>query len=528
MLRVLIRQRLEMLAMWFTGATRTNKRPSKLKLIAFSLLMIYAFVALGFLFTEVFDVIAQPFHSLGLDWLYFSLAAVMSFGMMFVGSVFTAKSQLYEARDNDLLLSLPIKPGHILLSRLFMLLVIDLALDLPVAVPGLIVCVRYGMLGARGIAAYVVVFALLPLLALAAGALFGWVLSLVTARVQHKSLVTTLLSFAFLALYMYLSMNMNELLLSVITDAERVAGSLGAIAPLFYIGIAVADGSIPALLGTAAIMLGAFALTYVLLSLTFIKTATVKTGSRVKSAVGAVSVGSVRSALLRREMARFLSCPPYMLNDGLGSVMALAAAVLLIVKRGTVTQVLSSFPPDAELINAVAVCALCVMASMALYATPSVALEGKSIWIAQSLPVDCREMLFAKLRLHNIFSIPPIAAAAVSAAAVLRPSGIMLVCFIVLPVLFCLFIGLFGLLENLRHPMLDWTNETQAVKSGIGVLITMFGSWGLIALPVLPFAFGLGLSPTAVVAVFTLVVALLCVALYRALMSWGVRRFMAL
>jgi predicted permease len=104
----------------------------------------------------------------------------------------------------------------------------------------------------------------------------------------------------------------------------------------------------------------------------------------------------------------------------------------------------------------------------------------------------------------------------------------MLVCFIVLPVLFCLFMGLFGLVENLRHPALDWTSETQAVKSGVGVMITMFGSWGLIAVPVLPVVLGAGLSATAVAAAFTLVVALMCAALYRLLMSWGVRRFMSL
>ena len=528
MLKILLRQRLEMLGVWFTGAMRKNKKQSNGKLIAFSLLMVYALGALGFLFWHIFDTLAKPFHMFGLDWLYFSLAAVMSFGLMFVGSVFTAKAQLYEARDNDLLLSMPIKPSHILLSRLFLLFVINFVLDMLVAVPCLLVCSQYGMLSAWGLAAYIILFLLLPLLTLAVGALFAWLLSLATARVQRKSLVTTLLSFAFLGLYMYFSMNMNNLLLSLAADASGLAVSLSALAPVYWIGIAIADGSVPALLGAAAVMLGAFALMYALLSATFIKTATDKRGTRVRPVAEAASFGSARSALLRREMTRFLNCPPYMLNAGLGSVVALAAAVLLIVKRAAVMQLLAMIPESAELINVLAVCALCVMASMALYTTPSVALEGKNIWIVQSLPVDCREVLRAKLRLHNIFSIPPVAAAAVAAAVLLRPTGIMLVCFMVLPVLFCLFMGLFGLVENLRHPALDWTSETQAVKSGVGVMITMFGSWALLAVPALPVVLGAGLPPTFVAAAFTLVVALLCAALYRLLMSWGVRRFMSL
>lgn len=528
MLKILLRQRLEMLGMWFSGAMRTNKRQSKGTLVLFSLLMVYALCAMGFLFMEIFDTTAKPFHELGLDWLYFSLAAVMSFGMMLVGSIFTAKSQLYEARDNDLLLSLPIKPGHILLSRLFLLFVINLVLNLTVAVPGLIVCLRYGTLGVWGIAAYAIVFLLLPFAALAAGALLGWLLSLITARMQRKSLMTTLLSLAFLALYMYFCMNMNSMLLSIVSNPGALAGSLGAIAPLFWLGSAIADESLPALLGTAALILGVLALCYVLLSRSFIKTATSKSGARAKAPAGSVRVGSVRSALLRRETARFFSCSPYMLNDGLGSIMALAAAVLLLVKRSAVVQLLAMLPVEAELINAVAVLSLCLMGSMALYTTPSISLEGKSLWIAQSLPVDCREVLFAKLRLHCLFGIPPIAAASVAAAVVLRLSGIMLACCLVLPVLFCLFMGLFGLVENLRHPMLDWTSETQAVKSGIGILIAMFGSWGLISLPVLPLVLGFGVSPTVIIAAFTLLVALLCIALYRLIMGWGVRRYMSL
>lgn len=528
MLKLLLRQRLEMLGMWFSGAMRTKKRQSRRTLVLFSLLMVYALCAVGYLFMEIFDTIAQPFHALGLDWLYFSLAAVMSFGMMLVGSVFAAKSQLYEARDNDLLLSLPIKPGHILLSRLFLLLVINLVLDLPVAVPGLVVCLRYGTLGAWGIAAYVIIFLLLPFAALAAGALFGWLLSLITARMQRKALMSTLLSLVFLALYMYFCMNMNSMLLSVISEPGALAGSLGAIAPLYWLGSAIADESLPALLGTAALILGVLALCYVLLSRSFIKTATAKGGTRTGAAAESVRVRSVRSALLRREMALFFSCSAYMINDGLGSIMTLAAAVLLLVKRSAVVQLLAMLPGMTEHINAVAALSLCLMASMALYTTPSVSLEGKNLWIAQSLPVDCRELLSAKLRLHCIFGIPPIAAAALAAAAVLKPSGVMLACFLVLPVLFCLFMGLFGLVENLRHPMLDWTSETQAVKSGIAVLIAMFGSWGLISLPVLPIVLGLGVSPTVIIAAFTLLVALLCLVLYRLVMSWGVRRYMSL
>ena len=123
MLKALLKVRLLAIVSWFTGSSRKKKAQSKAQLIGFAALMLYAFGTMGFLFWHLFETIAAPFHMVGLDWLYFAMLCIMSFGLMFIGSVFTAKAQLFEAKDNDLLLSLPLKTGHILLSRMFMLMV---------------------------------------------------------------------------------------------------------------------------------------------------------------------------------------------------------------------------------------------------------------------------------------------------------------------------------------------------------------------------------------------------------------------
>lgn len=528
MLKSLLLMRLDMLGSWITGATRKTGKQSRGKLIAFAALMIYALLALGFLFWHIFDTLAAPFHQLGVDWLYFSMAAVMAFGLMFVGSVFTAKAQLFEAHDNDLLMSLPIRPGYILLSRLFMLFVIDFVLDLLVAVPAGMVAAREGLCSGIGAVWFALLFLLLPLFALAVGALFGWLLSLITARVGKKSLVTTVLSFAFLGAYMYCSISLNKLLTSVAADPDGAARALGAVAPVYWIGLASAEGDGAAFLGAAAAIVASFALMYAILSATFIKTATTRRGDgRKKAAAGAVSVKSARAALFDRELSRLLNCPAYMINAGLGSVMGVAAAVMLVLKGGIILQLVEEVPVMKELLSPILLAALCAMSSMMLYTTPSVSLEGKSLWIARSIPVDCRDVLRAKLKLHNLFSLPPVLLCEAAAIYIVRPRGLMLALLLVLPALFCVFVGLLGLAENLRHPCLDWISETQAVKSGIGVLFTMFIAWGVLAIPVV-LVLAAGVPAAAVAAVFTAVIAVSCAVLYRLLMGWGVKTYMSL
>ncbi|MBO7668702.1 MAG: hypothetical protein J6T26_09600, partial [Firmicutes bacterium] len=57
-----------------------------------------------------------------------------------------------------------------------------------------------------------------------------------------------------------------------------------------------------------------------------------------------------------------------------------------------------------------------------------------------------------------------------------------LIACILLPLAFALLMGQLGLVSNLRHPNLNWTSESQAVKNGISILIIMLLGWGLMVL----------------------------------------------
>jgi len=139
MLKALIAVRMAALKSWFFGGGRNKEAPSIGKMIGFGLLMLYSLGALGFMFWHYFSVMFEAFYPLGLEWLYYSMVSIALFAMMFLGTVFFAQAQLYEAKDNELLLSMPIKPVYILISRIFMLLVIGVFFSLPVVVSAIIV-----------------------------------------------------------------------------------------------------------------------------------------------------------------------------------------------------------------------------------------------------------------------------------------------------------------------------------------------------------------------------------------------------
>ena len=126
----------------------------------------------------------------------------------------------------------------------------------------------------------------------------------------------------------------------------------------------------------------------------------------------------------------------------------------------------------------VVVTAICMVASMNDMVVPSVSLEGKSIWIAQSLPVPPWDALRAKLMVQILVTGIPVLFCDICMCIVLQAGFWELLLGVVVSVLFVLFMALFGLMLGLKMPNLTWTNELAPIKQSISVMIEMFGGWG--------------------------------------------------
>lgn len=87
-----------------------------------------------------------------------------------------------------------------------------------------------------------------------------------------------------------------------------------------------------------------------------------------------------------------------MLNCGLGTLMLPIAGVVLLVYQAKIRDL--ELLLGAEFASLLFIAAVCLLASMNDMAAPSVSLEGKSLWLAQSLPVKPWQVLRAKLAVH--------------------------------------------------------------------------------------------------------------------------------
>lgn len=528
MLNVLLLSKLLALRCWITGATRKNRAQSKISLGGFALLMIVALGSLGVLFYHIFETVALPFHAANLDWLYFTFSAVFSFALMFIGCVFTAKAQLFDARDNDLLLALPLKSSDILISRLFMLAVIDLVLGLLVMIPAGFVWARFVSFSGIGLAAYVLSLLLIILFALALSAFFGWIIHRLTLKLPgNKTLITTLLSLLLCGGYLYINFNMNNLLIRLAADPSGAAEFFRPLLPLYWLGAAAANGDLTCLLLSLILPAAAFGLMFFLLSRDFLHAATgTPLGQKQTYVERSVAAVSPSKALLRREVARFFSCSAFILNAALGSIFAPIAAIVLLIKRAALLQLLETVPGAAVLAPALLLLGVCLTASMTIITAPAVSLEGKSFYLARSLPCPTKELLKAKLKLHCLIGMPALFPLSLAAVYVSRPSVFLAGMIILIPEALILLTGLTGLYYGVRFPNLDWTNETQAVKSSMGALAAIGIGMAVPALPVIAFLLlGDAISIEGLIGLFAVTVLLLDIVFWYLVMTTGVKLY---
>ena len=497
MLKALLSVQLSVFLSIFTGSARSKKKKSKASLILFSALMIYALGMLGFLFWHIFDTIAEPFSMLGLDWLFFTMAAIFAFAIMFIASVFTAKAQLFEAKDNERLLCMPIPPHYILLSRMLTLYILNFVLGLLVLIPALIVW-SVGRFTPIGLLAFILEIFLLPLLGITVSSLFAWLISLLTSRLPKKNLVTTILYFVFFGAYMVVCTRLNTYLTELAGMGEKLASSLGVVAPLYWLGAAPA-GDAPALLGTIAFCILPFLLLYFLISRSFISILTKhRSEKKVVYKEKSVEAKSPRKALLQKEFRHLLACPTWMLNGCFAPVILTVGAVVLLIKRTAITEAIGQIGVPEGTISVIVLLLVMAVSGMAPLSNCAISLEGRSFDTIRSFPVPASEVLYAKQRMAELINMIPAALFLLAANAALIPKTGEFTGLLLSGLWFVRLSVRIGLMEDLRHGRLDWVSEAVAVKQGMSVLFTMAINFGLTAvIAILWFALCSGRVPTA-------------------------------
>jgi len=494
MLKVLVQKEFKRLISFLsTKKSRKNSQNKVTKVNPIGMIILWAFVflSIAMAFMGVCAMLGNALIPVGFDWLYYAIVGILGFVLSIVGNGFMASSMLFKAKDNALLLSMPIKPATILASRLVVLAILSVIYAMIPLVPALLIRVSYDDMPVSQWINGIILIILSAVVTTAVSIWLGWIIAFISNHTKHKSLVTVVLSLTFLTVYYYFNFNSQKYLKILVENSMAIGEkmqSLGFLWPIYQFGHAMA-GESKALLLFAVFAVAFFAVTYYVVSKSFIKIATT-TGKTLNVKYEAdkqakVEMLSSKKTLLKKELKKFLSSPTYMMNSGLGLLFLVAAAIMLFIKKdsiGTVFAALESSGMGTEIIPIICTAVIMLMNSMNLISAPSISLEGKNLWILKSMPIDTGDIFYAKTYLGFYLAIVPTLLFSISMAYVIQLDSSVMVLFVISALIHLLDVSKLGLMLNLKYPKFDWTSEAVPIKQSLPIVILMFGGWAMAAI----------------------------------------------
>jgi len=486
MLKVLLKKSFKELAYTYFRSkkqgTSLNKKSTIGKIILF--IFLYGFLAVSFY--GIATGVGGALFPVDLYWLYFALFAIISVVLGMILNMFMAKSFLYEAKDNEILLSLPLDTRDIVISRFVTLYINNLLYTSIVYLPAVL---NYCLYTKKFVAIIlgIIILLFINLFASALATLLGYGVAMISKLLNNSSTITTICSLAFLGAYYYFYFNFEKYLNTILADYQKYEEAIkGKLYILYCVGEGQL-GDLKSILVFALFCLAIYGIIFYFVDKSFVSIVTFSASSKAKKFDSKqIKSRNVTSTLIHRELKRYLTNSTYTLNCGLGIVVLFGLAIAGFIKKEYILNTLAKLAleaPDFAYLAPLFVPAFIIsILSMDALSVPAISLEGINYWIIRSLPVDTYDVLQAKRILQVRLHIVPVVVLSFVSTIVLDLTGSSQVYVVMLSVISLVFLSNLHLLLGLLFGNINWTSETVAIKQNLGVLVAMLAGYGLTAL----------------------------------------------
>lgn len=477
MLKPLIKKQLLELNTFYFINRRTGKRRSVIGIVAMAGLFLFVFASLAFTFVGFSLLMTELLKDEDSAWVYYSVLGLTSVIVGVFGSVFNTFAGMYKSKDNELLLSMPLKTSDILLSRLAGVLLMSLLYTSIVWVPSIIVPVAIEVQTFKQIIIPLFLTPVIGIMVSVFACVLGWLVAVISSKLKSKSYLITVISLLLFFTYYFLCLKLNTVLTDLVVNAGKIGDKIKFFTyPLYLLGKASCSDLLSLFLFIVFCSVVSYAC-WRILNTNFFKIVSQNKGEEKKEYVEKrVRKQSVSSALLRREFKGFINNPTYCLNSGLGVPLMIIASVVLLLKRSMFSDMISQLPQELEIVKQMmplfVTSACVVITSMDGITAPSVSLEGKNVWVLQTLPVNTWEVLHAKERLHVYINSVGLILTLVMGFVFDIPFNELALSMVIVWLCIWLMADL-GLFFNLLNPIMNWTNVVVPVKQSMSVLFVI-------------------------------------------------------
>ena len=400
--------------------------------------------------------------------------------LIFFFGIFKDGGMIFKKENYDILASLPVSQGAVVISRFLRLYLENLLFAFGVLVPGLTVYVWFVKPGVIFSVFGLLGILLVPVLPTIGAVLAGALITAIASRMRHKGLAISGLSIlAVLAIFtgsFRISMMEGEISPEMLKELSDVIFSIleKVYPPAVWLGRAMVDMDPRKILLCAAVFAGACVAALALIASRFHELCRNLYGTSAKHNYQKVNLkkDSVLKALISREIRRYFSSGTYVTNTIIGPIIGTFFAGAVLVTGINRVEELFPVPVDVgAYIPFVLAGIFCMMNTTCV----SISLEGKNWWIVNSLPLSTKSILDAKILMNLLLILPFYLISEAMLSLALRPEILEQFWLLAIPAVTILFSCVFGATVNLHFPVFTWESEASVVKQSAS---SMLGGMG--------------------------------------------------
>ncbi|PEY32465.1 permease [Bacillus cereus] len=414
-------------------------------------------------------------------------AFVISSVLVLFFTMFKAHGELFAFRDYDFLMSLPISVSTVIASRFLYLYVLNTFFSIIIMLPmGVVYCIYENPSVPFYFMWFITLFTV-SLIPTTIAAVFGACITAIASKFRYANRITTILSLIAMMIFGYFIFNHGNMKYSL-NDLEGigviVSEQLTKVYPLaniFQKAIVNAD------MGAFILFVGISVIWYYLfVKILSFKYKQINTGISTYHMSSDYKINRMKKenvliALYKKERKRFFSSTVYVINIGMGVVMAVIFSLAVIVVG---PSQFIGYPGIETLLQKVAPFVISAMISMTCTTCVSLSLEGKNVWIIKSLPITPKMIYDSKILMNLSLSVPTSIISAVLMVIGLKTDMWSSILLVITPIAYSFFSAVWGIFINNRFGYYDWVSETQVVKQSMGAFLGMFGGMILAVIPV--------------------------------------------
>ena len=211
---------------------KTKASDSRTKQIIFPIMLsLIVMFAVG-VYAEMF---ALEFSKVNLTYIMLTLFIIFTIILTLVEGIYKSQGILFDAKDNDLLFSLPIEKSKILFVRILKLLSFQFLYNALFMIPAYVVYIYYEHPGISFYLISILMTFLLPIIPTVISSIIGYVVKAVSVKFKAKKIVQTVFTMIIFFGIFYISLNTQAILENVINNiTDSNSGKYSAISDFYY------------------------------------------------------------------------------------------------------------------------------------------------------------------------------------------------------------------------------------------------------------------------------------------------------